>query len=211
MPNQVHQIGRVLTVVYGESGSDPDLVGIFAQKPSTDTVERSGPGQRFGHNAGAAAHNLSCDTLHAPGHLGRGAARKGHQQDPAGIGPVDDQMGDPVGHGVGLPGARAGDDQEGCPWSRVLLPDAMLDGSSLFAIEGLEIGDGHRWQIGLQQVKPINHLSRFVRNSYQVSTLPYAGRQGSSTVVPAEIEGTALTCRALWPCYERVRVVFLGF
>ena len=45
----------------------------------------------------------------------------------------------------------------------------------------------------------------------QVSTLPYAGRQGSSTVVLAEIEGTALTCRALWPCYERVRVVFLGF
>src|SRR5207244_2769969 len=90
--------------------------------------------------------------------------------------------------------APAGD-QEGCPWSRVLLPDAMLDGSSLFAIEGLEIGDGHRWQIGLQQVKPINHLSRFVRNSYQVSTLPYAGRQGSSTVVPAKIEGTALTCR----------------
>jgi len=74
MPNQVHQIGRVLTVVYGESGSDPDLVGIFAQKPSADTVERSGPGQRFGHNAGAAAHNLSCDALHAPGHLA--AARR---------------------------------------------------------------------------------------------------------------------------------------
>src|SRR5882757_2575788 len=74
MPNQVHQIGRVLTVVYGESGSDPDLVGIFPQKPSADTVERSGPGQRFGHNAGAAAHDLSCDTLHAPGHFGRGAA-----------------------------------------------------------------------------------------------------------------------------------------
>src|SRR6516162_2311271 len=88
MPNQVHQISRVLTFVYGESGSDPDLVGIFAQKPSADTVERSGPGQRFGHNAGAAAHNLSCDALHAPGHLGRGAARKGHQQDPAGIGPI---------------------------------------------------------------------------------------------------------------------------
>src|ERR1700720_727699 len=46
---------------------------------------------------------LSCDTLHAPGHLGRGAARKGHQQDPGGIGPVDYQMGDPVGYGVGLP------------------------------------------------------------------------------------------------------------
>src|SRR6516225_1238497 len=120
-------------------------------------------------------------------------------------------MGNPVGHGVGLPEARAGDDQEGCPWSRVLLPDAMLDGSSVFAIEGLEIGHGHRWQIGLQQVKPINHLSRFVRTSYRVSTLPYAGRQGSSTDVPPELERAALTCRALWPCHERVRVVFLGF
>jgi hypothetical protein len=27
---------------------------------------------------------------------------------------------------------------------------AMLDGSSLLTIEGLEIGDSHRWQIGLQ-------------------------------------------------------------
>jgi hypothetical protein len=115
-------------------------------------------------------------------------------------------MGNPVGYGVGLPGARAGDDQEGYPWSRVLLPDAMLDGSSLFAIEGLEIGDGHRWQFGLQQVKPINHLSRFVRNSYQVSTLPYAGLQGSSTVVPAEIEGTALTClEPPTPVYVRIK------
>ena len=179
MPNQVHQICRVLTVVYGESGGDPDLVGIFAQKPSADTVERSGPGQRFGHNAGAAAHNLSCDTLHAPGHLGRGAARKGHQQDPAGIGPVDDQMGDPVGHSVGLPGAGAGDDQERCPRRCVPLLDAMPDGASLFAIEGLEIGGDHRRQIGLQQAKPINHLSRFVRNSDPVSTLSSGGDKGT--------------------------------
>ena len=107
--------------------------------------------------------------------LGRGAARKGHQQDPAGIGPIDDQMGDPVGHGVGLPGARAGDDQERWPQRCVLLPDAMLDGASLFTIEGIEIGDGHRWQIGLQRAKAINHVSCFVRNSYPVSTLPYSG------------------------------------
>ena len=69
--------------------------------------------------------------------------------------PIDHQMGDPVGHGVGLPGARAGDDQERRPGRCVLLLDAMLDGASLFAIEGLEIGGGHRWQIGLQQAKPI--------------------------------------------------------
>jgi hypothetical protein len=110
MPDQIHQIGRVLTVVYSESGIDADLVGILAQKPRADIVERSSPGQRFGYDAGTAAHDLSCDTLHAPDHFGRGAARKGHQQDPTGIGPVDDQMGDPVGYGVGLglPGARAG-------------------------------------------------------------------------------------------------------
>jgi hypothetical protein len=52
------------------------------------------------------------DALNAARHFSRGAARKGHQQDTAGIGSVDDQMGDPMGHGVGLPGARAGDDQE---------------------------------------------------------------------------------------------------
>jgi hypothetical protein len=50
-------------------------------------------------------------------------------------------MGDPMGHGVGLPGTRAGDDQERCSALRL---DAMLDGSSLFTIEGFEIGDSHR-------------------------------------------------------------------
>jgi hypothetical protein len=40
------QVGRILTVVDGEGGIDPDLVGRFAQKPSADTVESSGPGQR---------------------------------------------------------------------------------------------------------------------------------------------------------------------
>jgi hypothetical protein len=113
-------------------------------------VERAGPGQRIDHGAGAASHNLSCDTLNATDHFSRGAARKGHQQYPAGIGTVDDQMGDPVGHGVGLPGTRAGDDQERCARRSVLRLDAMLDGSSLFTIEGLEIGDSHRWQTGLQ-------------------------------------------------------------
>jgi hypothetical protein len=79
MSDQVDQVRRILTVVDGESGIDPDLVGIFAQKPSTNTVERSSPDRRVSHDVGAAAHNLSCDTLNAPGHFGRGTARKGHQ------------------------------------------------------------------------------------------------------------------------------------
>ena len=172
MPDQVHQIGRVLTVVNRESGIDPDLVGILAQKPSADPVERSGPGQRSGQDAGAAAHNPSCDTHHAPGHFGRSAARKGHQQDPAVIGPVDDQVGGAMRHGVGLPRARAGDDQESRRRRSVLLLDAMLDGSSLFAIEGLEIGGGHLVVNRSVAGQLINHLSRFVRNSYPVSSLP---------------------------------------
>jgi hypothetical protein len=128
MPDQIDQIGRVFTVVNGEGGIDSDLVGVFAQEPSTDTVERSSPGQRIDDGAGAAAHNLSCDTLNAPGHFGRGAARKGHQQDPAGIGTIDDQMRDPMGHGVGLPRIRAGDDQERCARRSVVRVDGMLDG-----------------------------------------------------------------------------------
>ncbi|HEX3417520.1 MAG TPA: hypothetical protein VHT21_14120 [Stellaceae bacterium] len=39
MSDQVDEVRRILAVVDGESGIDPDLVGIFAQKPSTNTVE----------------------------------------------------------------------------------------------------------------------------------------------------------------------------
>jgi len=127
-------------------------------------VECSSPSQRIDDGAGAATHNLSRNMLNAPDHFGRGAARKGHQQDPAGIGAVDDMMGDPVSHGVGLPGTRPGDDQERCAWCSVLRLNAMLDGSSLFTIEGLEIAGSHRWQIGQHKAKPTNHVSCFVPN-----------------------------------------------
>ena len=99
--------------------------------------------------AGAAADNLSRDALYTPCHFGGGATRKGHQQYPAGIGTVDDQMSDPVRQGVGLPGARAGDDEKRRTRRGILLPHTMLDSSTLFAVEGLEISNGHRWQIGL--------------------------------------------------------------
>ena len=95
--------------------------------------------------------------------------RKGHQQDPAGIGSVDDQVGDAMRHGVGLPRASAGDDQERLRRC-VLLLDAMLDGSSLFRIESLKIGGGHSVANRSVAGQLINHLSRFVRNSYPVSS-----------------------------------------
>ena len=45
MPNQIHQIGGIFSIVDGKGGIDPDLVGVFAQQPSADTMERAGPGQ----------------------------------------------------------------------------------------------------------------------------------------------------------------------
>jgi hypothetical protein len=41
----------------------------------------------------------------------------------------------------------------------------MLDGSSLFTIEGFEIGDSHRWQTGLQNAKPNQPCFLFRSNS----------------------------------------------
>ena len=111
MPDHVHQIGRVLAVVDGEGGIEPDLVGMFAKEPGADTVERTSPTQRTGHDSGATTHDLSRNALDTPCHLGGGATRKGHQQYPGRIGTIDDQMSDSVCQGVGLSGTRAGDDE----------------------------------------------------------------------------------------------------
>ena len=135
MPDQVHQIGRVLAVVDGEGGIKSDPIGIFAQEPGPDTMERTCPSQRIGHGPGAVADDLPRDALNAPGHFGGGATRKGHQQYSTGIGTVDDQMSDPVSQRVGLSGTRAGDDEERRTRCGAFLAHTMLDSSSLFAVE----------------------------------------------------------------------------
>jgi hypothetical protein len=63
------------------------------------------------------------------------AAARRHQQYPAGIGTIDDQMGDPMCQRVGLSGTRASDDEERRTRCGVFLPHTMLDSSSLLAIE----------------------------------------------------------------------------
>src|SRR6516225_3734035 len=148
MPDQVHQIGRVLAVMDGESGIKSDPIGIFAQKPGADTMKRACPGQRIGHGPGAVADDLPRDALNAPGHFGGGATRKGHQQYSTGIGTVDDQMSDPVSQSVGLSRTCAGDDEERRSRCGVVLTHTMLDSSSLFAVEAFKISNGHWWQIG---------------------------------------------------------------
>ena len=112
VPTQVHQVGRVFAIVDGERRVKTDLIGIIAEETCADAVERAGPGQRIGHDASIVAHDLARDALDAARHLGGGAARKRHQQDPAGIGTIDDDVGDPVREGVRLSGSCASDDQK---------------------------------------------------------------------------------------------------
>jgi len=183
VPNHVHQIGRVFAVMDRKRGIEPEMLGIFAQQTGADAVERAGPTQRIGHDDGTVSHNLSRDALDTPGHLGGGAARKRHQQYPPGIGAIDDQMGDPVRQGAGLPGTGTGDDEERGARCGVLLPHAVLDSLSLFAVEAFKISSVHRANRS-GALWPLNHNSCFVR-SRPVTQAPAFTASGALHSTPA--------------------------
>src|ERR1700730_19281243 len=82
---------------------EADLSRIVAQEPRADPMKSPGP-KRIGHDAGVIADQPAHDSLDTPRHLGGGLARQGHQQDFAGIGTIDDQVGHPVRQGVSLAG-----------------------------------------------------------------------------------------------------------
>ena len=65
VPDQVHQVGRILAIMNGESGIEADLVGIFAKQAGTDTMEGAGPTERVGHDP-ASAPDLASDPLDTP-------------------------------------------------------------------------------------------------------------------------------------------------
>src|SRR5579872_3879670 len=121
-----------------ESGIDADLVGIFAKKSGTDTMESPGPAERVGHDAGIRAQDLAGDPLDAFGHLRRSAPRERHQEDPPRVGATHDQMGHTMRKRVRLAGPSARDDQQGSP-DMTIGADAVLDGATLLWIEGFEI------------------------------------------------------------------------
>src|SRR5215470_12814882 len=108
MPYQVHQIGRVLTVVNSKGAAQSDLFGVVAQQSRRDTVKGSRPQER----AGRICYCRGEDALHTLRHLGSRAPRKGHEQYSARISTVNDQMGDAVGDGVRLARSSAGDDEQ---------------------------------------------------------------------------------------------------
>ena len=148
-----------------EIGIESDLLRVIAQDPRADSMKRAGPGQRVGHDASVRAHRLGADALDAARHFARRPKRKGHQQDTARIGAVDDQMGDAMGERVGLARPRPGDDEKRSRRRALLHPHAMFDGPSLFGIELFQIGGASLANRRMKQEAPMNHISRFVRNT----------------------------------------------
>jgi hypothetical protein len=134
MPDQVHQVGGVLTVVDCESGIEADLFGIVAQEPCADAVKGTGPGERAGHDAGIRSKHLGAYALYPTRHLGSRSAREGHQQNAARVGPIDDKMRDPMSERVGLARTRSGDDKKRPGRGACVFPYAVFDGPPLFRI-----------------------------------------------------------------------------
>ena len=141
MADQIHQVCRILAVMNGEGRIQPDFEGVVAQEPGADRMERAGPCQAFRQDRGVVAHDFGGDALDAPGHFRSRSARKGHQQDTARVGAIDNQMRDAMRQRVGLAGSSPGDDQE---WSGDLTL-AMHHCPPLLRVEpGEVVGRGDR-------------------------------------------------------------------
>ena len=52
VPDQIHQVGGILAVMDGEGARKPDVLGVLAQEPRADGMERSRP-HRLGRRGGA--------------------------------------------------------------------------------------------------------------------------------------------------------------
>ena len=137
--HDVEQVRRVLSIVDGELRLESEVGGVFAQQTRTDAVEGAGPMERVDDRAGRGAHHLRGDALDAPGHLGRGAAREGHQQDAARVGTGDDEVRHAMGEGVGLARAGTRDDEQRATCGATA--DAVLHSLPLLRIQTGEIVD----------------------------------------------------------------------
>ena len=143
MPDEVHQVGAVLAIMDGEIDTETDLLGIHAQEPGADAMEGAGPGERVGHDGCVVTKHLPADALHTTRRLGRRPPRKGHQQDAARIGAIDDQMRDAVRQRVGLAAAGAGNDQQRAADLPIRQADTVLDGLALPVVAFFEMRRRH--------------------------------------------------------------------
>jgi hypothetical protein len=137
MPDKVHEVRGIFAIVNREGWIETDLLGVLAQQTRADAVICAGPRQRIRHDPGIVAQDLARDAFDPLRHLGRRAPRERHQQNPAGVRAPDDQVGDSMGEGVGLAGARSRNDEQRCCGQSSR--GAVLDGTPLSGIEGFEV------------------------------------------------------------------------
>ena len=98
MPDHIHQIRSIRPVEDRERRLEADAVGILPQDASADGMEGASPRQVDL----ADAHGCTGDAFDTAGHIESGSAGERQQQNPVWIDAVDDQVGDPVGQGLGL-------------------------------------------------------------------------------------------------------------
>jgi hypothetical protein len=83
------------------------------------------------------------DSLDSPDHFFGGSAGKRQQQDTVRINPADDKMRNPMGKGLRLPGASAGNHQERRGFRCRCAIYAMLYRATLFIVQISQIVGGH--------------------------------------------------------------------
>ena len=134
------QLFGVAAVHHAEVGLQAQRPGIRTQQPCAHAVEGAGPRQ-LGRRGGAAqAQRLVQQPPGAAGHLGRGAAREGHQQDAPRVGTLLHQASHARGQHQCLARAGAGHHQQ----RRV----AMLHGGALLVVQRVRRGGGRLDQHG---------------------------------------------------------------
>ena len=97
-------------------------------------MECTGPGEGVGHHAGIIAEHLPGDTLDASGHFRRGTPREGHQQDPAGVRAIDNEMRDPMGKSICFARTSSRDHQQRRSNSSIHV-NTVFNGSSLLGVK----------------------------------------------------------------------------
>ena len=115
-------------------GVEPDLLGVFAQQPRADAMERAGPGQRIGHDAGVRPSTWA--QMRSTRRAISAAARREKviSRMRRGSAPLTIRCATRCASVLVLPDPAPAMTRSG-PAGAHASPDAVLDGPSLFGIE----------------------------------------------------------------------------
>jgi hypothetical protein len=139
--DEIYQVGGILAVMNRKGACEPDVLGVLAQEPRADRVERARP-HRLDRCGGAGPREATENAVDPPRHLRGGAAREGEQHDAARVGAVIDQEGDTVRERRRLARPGPGDDEQRT--SLAHRRAAMLGGPTLLRMKVFEAPRRHR-------------------------------------------------------------------